>query len=187
VSAFLIRRMTPADVQAVALIDQMSFSLPWPPTAFQHELGTPHSRCWVAETRLDAPLDYPSPIPESLPSLSLQAGDLAIVAMLVLWKVVDEAHVATLAVHPRFRRRGIARQLLTRSLSAAAREGARSALLEVRASNAGAIRLYKELGFAEVGRRPRYYKDNNEDAVLMTLEALNPQTFQSAPHFAENP
>ncbi len=181
------RPMRLKDVPMVALLDQMSFSLPWPPRAFFRELETPHSRCWVAETRLETPLEYLSSIPESPPALSLQAGDLAVVGALVLWKVVDEAHIATLAVHPQFRRRGIARQLIIISLQAAAEEGARSALLEVRAGNTGAIRLYQELGFVEVGRRPRYYKDNNEDAILMTLEPLTPETFAAAPTFAENP
>lgn len=173
-----IRPMRPEDIQAVALIDQISFNLPWPPRAFQIELETPHSRCWIAEVRLEAPLDYPSPIPESLPGLSLQAGEPAVVGMLVLWKILDEAHIATVAVHPQFRRRGIARQLIVSALKAAAAEGALLALLEVRAGNHAAIRLYRQLGFEEVGRRPHYYKDNQEDAVLMTLATLNSRSFE---------
>lgn len=178
-SDVVVRRMSPADVQAAALLDQMSFSLPWPPAAFGRELETLHSRCWVAEATLDRLLVYHSPIPDVLPGLVCQPGEKAVVGMLVLWKILDEAHIATVAVHLQFRRQGLARRLIVASLAAAAEEGATSSLLEVRAGNLGAIKLYEELGFAEVGRRPHYYKDNNEDAVLMTLPALNLQTVSS--------
>lgn len=181
-----IRRMLQADVQAAALLDQISFSLPWPPVAFGRELGMLHSRPWVAEVTLDEQLLYQSPIPDVLEDLLYQPGKKAVVGMLVLWKILDEAHIATVAVHPQFRRLGIARQLIEKSLNEAAMEGATSALLEVRAGNNGAIKLYDELGFTVAGRRPRYYKDNNEDAILMTLAGLNPQTFQPA-KVMENP
>jgi ribosomal-protein-alanine N-acetyltransferase len=91
----------------------------------------------------------------------------------VLWLIVDEVHVATIAIHPDFRRQGIGTALLLHALGAASPEGARSAHLEVRASNSSAQDLYRKLGFAETARAPRYYKDNGEDAVLMALPALN--------------
>lgn len=189
-SEIFIRRMTRADLQAVALLDQMSFSLPWPPSAFGRELETLHSRCWVAETTLEAALTYPTPIPQALPELTLQAGEKAVVGMLVLWKILDEAHIATVAVHPQFRKQGIGRQLMIASLQAAAAEGVTSALLEVRAGNTTAIRLYEQLGFQVVGRRPHYYKDNDEDALLMTLPRLYPLMSLSSQHsvqdFSEN-
>ena len=58
------------------------------------------------------------------------------------------------------------------ALEKAYAEGARSVLLEVRAGNEAAQNMYKRFGFEEVGRRERYYKDNNEDAILMTLKRL---------------
>lgn len=145
----LIRRMNLTDVPAAHEIDVLSFSLPWPQRSMHFEVtDNPAARCWVAEVD----------------------GHLA--SMLVLWIISDEAHIATLATHPDFRRQGIGERLLVEALVSAYNEGARSALLEVRASNQAAQKMYQKYGFREVGRRPRYYKDNNEDAVLMTLSDL---------------
>jgi [ribosomal protein S18]-alanine N-acetyltransferase len=145
-----IRRMSMEDVANVHTIDTLSFSLPWPENSFRFELtGNPVSRCWVAESE----------------------GLLA--AMLVLWLIVDEAHIATIATHPDFRRQGIGEQLLIAALRSAREEGARRAFLEVRSGNKAAQAMYKKYGFVVAGIRPRYYKDNNEDAILMNLEDMN--------------
>jgi len=145
-----IRRMTLEDVPAVHEIDSLSFSLPWPERSFRFELiENPVSRNWVAEFN----------------------GRIA--AMLVLWLIVDEAHIATIATHPDFRRQGIGEQLMIAALISARNEGAARAFLEVRAGNAAALALYEKYGFVVAGLRPRYYKDNNEDAILMDLNDLN--------------
>jgi ribosomal-protein-alanine N-acetyltransferase len=145
-----IRRMTLEDVPAVVALDQISFSLPWPERSFRFELtDNPASRCWVAEI------------------------DRRIVGMIVNWIFVDEAHIATIATHPDYRRQGIARKLLTYTLQSAVREGAQSSFLEVRESNLAAQEMYRKFGYVEVGRRKRYYRDNNEDAILMSLERIN--------------
>lgn len=145
-----IRQMTMDDLPAVLELDKMSFSLPWPERSFRFELtDNPASRCWIAEV------------------------DGRVVGMIVVWLLIDEAHVATLATHPDFRRRGIAKKLLSHALGHLIHEGARSSFLEVRESNLAAQRMYREFGYEESGRRLRYYKDNNEDAILMTLRSLN--------------
>lgn len=147
---FHIRRMTTEDVPAVAELDRISFSLPWPERSFRFEVtDNPASRCWVAE------------------------ADGHIAGMIVAWLLVDEVHIATIATHPDFRRQGIAQALLTHVLKHGVQEGARSSFLEVRASNAAAQAMYRKFGYEETGRRPRYYKDNDEDAILMTLESLD--------------
>jgi [ribosomal protein S18]-alanine N-acetyltransferase len=144
-----IHRMTLEDVVDVVAIDQASFSLPWPERSFRYELtDNPASRCWVAEF------------------------DGKIVGMLVAWLLVDEAHIATLATHPGYRRQGIAKKILTHALRQLMDEGAVGAFLEVRESNSAAREMYHKFGFEETGRRPRYYKDNDEDAILMTLTKL---------------
>lgn len=146
----IIRKMTLDDVGVVAEIDRLSFSLPWPERSFGYEVtGNPMARCWVAETE-----------------------DKRIAAMLVLWLILDEAHVATIATHPDFRRQGIGAEILTVALKDAAEAGATHALLEVRATNEAAQTMYRKFGFEIVGRRPKYYKDNGEDAILMTLHKL---------------
>jgi ribosomal-protein-alanine N-acetyltransferase len=148
-----IRKMKLEDVEQVIAIDRVSFSLPWPERSFRYELkDNPASRCWVAEAH----------------------GK--IVGMIVVWLIVDEAHVATIATHPEFRRQGIAKQLLSHALRHLSMEGARSSFLEVRQSNIAAQEMYRKLGFEETGLRQRYYKDNDENALLMTLESL--QDFQ---------
>lgn len=146
----VIRRMTLQDVPAVHEIDRLSFSLPWPERSFRFEVSeNPVSRGWVAEV------------------------DGQVVAMLVLWLTVDEAHIATIATHPDFRQQGIGERLMVAALQSAREEGARTAFLEVRAGNLAAQNLYRKYGFVVSGRRPAYYKDNGEDALLMTLENLD--------------
>jgi ribosomal-protein-alanine N-acetyltransferase len=144
-----IRRMTLEDLPVVVQLDQISFSLPWPERSFRFELTENlASRCWVAEV------------------------DERLVAMLVGWMLVDELHIATIATHPDFRRQGIGRKLLSHALVRAMEEGAQSSFLEVRESNLAAQEMYRQFGYEPTGRRRRYYKDNDEDAILMTLKSL---------------
>ncbi len=146
----IVRRMRLDDVAAVHAIDMLSFNLPWSERSYRYELTeNPVSRGWVAEM------------------------EGQIVAMLVLWFIIDEAHIATIAVHPDFRRRGIGEQILLQALGSAQNEGARRAFLEVRAGNVAAQAMYKKYGFEVAGVRPGYYKDNDEDALLMNLEDFN--------------
>ncbi len=146
----LIRRMTLEDVPAVHEIDMLSFSLPWPERSFRFEMTeNPVTRSWVAEV------------------------DGRIAAMLVLWFIVDEAHIATIATHPDFRRQGIGEQVLLHALRAVHVEGARRAFLEVRAGNIAAQTMYKKYGFIVDGLRRKYYRDNDEDAILMSLDGLD--------------
>lgn len=93
------------------------------------------------------------------------------IAMLVAWFIVDELHIATIATHPEFRRQGIGRDLLKLALRSA-RARAITAFLEVRAGNAAALEMYRKFGFVEDGRRTGYYRDNHEDAILMSLKDL---------------
>lgn len=171
-SEIAIRRATREDLPAIILLDWMSFSLPWPVRAFERELTGPHSRMWVAEMITDVPLVYASPVENGVAPFTVSPGTRVVVGAMVVWVVLDEAHIATLAVHPDVRRRGIARSLLVTALRHAAREGCESALLEVRAGNLAAQSLYQSFGFEVVGRRPRYYQDNYEDALLMTLARI---------------
>jgi ribosomal-protein-alanine N-acetyltransferase len=93
--------------------------------------------------------------------------DGEVAGFVVAWRVLDELHVADLAVRPERRRRGVARALLE-DLKAAG-PGVSWIGLEVRASNAAALALYRGLGFSESGVRKGYYADTGEDAVLMAI------------------
>lgn len=146
---FTVRKMTLEDIPAIVDLDQKSFSLPWPERSFRFEVAdNPASRSWVAVL------------------------DGKVVGMIVVWLFVDEAHVATLATHPNYRRQGIAQSLLSHALRHVMQEGARSSFLEVRESNLAAQEMYRKFGYEESGRRRRYYKDNDEDAILMNLDSL---------------
>ncbi len=94
--------------------------------------------------------------------------------LLVFQRVGDEAEVYRIAVRPAARGRGLGRWLLGRLLAQAGPGGLRRAHLEVRESNEAARRLYARAGFAEVGRRPGYYRDPREDAVLYAWPADPP-------------
>ena len=145
-----IRKMMVEDVPAVVELDQKSFSLPWPERSFRFELtDNPASRCWVAEL------------------------DGKVVGMIVVWLIIDEAHVATVATDPEYRRQGIGKRLLSYALLNLMQEGARSSFLEVRESNLPAQEMYRKFGYETSGRRRRYYRDNDEDAILMSLSSLN--------------
>ena len=149
-----IRKMTLEDVPTVLVLDQISFSLPWPERSFRFELTeNTASRCWVAEV------------------------DGRIVGMVVGWLLVDEMHIATIATHPDYRRQGIASKLLLHTLLKSMDEGALTSFLEVRESNLAAQEMYLKFGYEKTGRRKRYYRDNDEDAILMLLKSLSRDRF----------
>jgi ribosomal-protein-alanine N-acetyltransferase len=99
--------------------------------------------------------------------------DNLVVAFLVIWLLVDSAHIASLGVDVEYRRQGIARRLLCHALLECVQKGAREATLEVRVGNRAALALYEQLGFRTSGRRQKFYSDNGEDALIMTLDKLD--------------
>lgn len=95
--------------------------------------------------------------------------DGVVAGYIVSWLMRDEVHILNLAVAPAFQRRGYARRLLVHMIDVARAEQCRLVTLEVRVSNTAAKLLYHTMAFAPVGIRRRYYHDNNEDALVMTL------------------
>jgi len=142
--------MTVEDLPAVHAIERASFSVPWPDDAYRNEIRT-----------------------NRLASYLVARMDDEVIGFAGLWVMVDEAHVTTFAVDPRWRRRGVGERLLLALLDLAVARQAREATLEVRLSNLPARKLYEKYGFRPVGIRPRYYSDNGEDALIMTTEALS--------------
>jgi ribosomal-protein-alanine N-acetyltransferase len=147
--AVLIRPMTVADLPDIQLIERASFTAPWPAHAYRQELEA-----------------------NRLAHYLIAIVGERIVAYGGIWLMVDEAHVTTFAVHPAYRRRGLGERLLLALLDVAVARHAREATLEVRLSNLPARRLYEKYGFRPVGIRPRYYSDNQEDALIMTTDPL---------------
>jgi ribosomal-protein-alanine N-acetyltransferase len=156
-----IRQMRHADLEQVHHIDSLSFTLPWPKKSFAFELDhNPCSRSWIAET-----------VPSSIES--------QVIGAIVLWLVADEGHIGTIAVHPDFRRRGIASMLLTHTLESIQREGANSVYLEVRRNNIGAQVLYKKFGFHLTDIRAGYYANDGEDALVLRLDEIQSKVIKN--------
>jgi [ribosomal protein S18]-alanine N-acetyltransferase len=150
-SNMLVRRMQVQDLERVHEIDRLSFTLPWPKKSYIFELEQRDvAWCWVAEM--------------------FQPDQTAlIVGMAVVWQVVEEAHIATIAVDPDFRNQGIGKKLMATILYHAKQAGMRSMTLEVRETNEIAQDMYLKFGFEVKGRRHRYYHDTKEDALIMTM------------------
>jgi len=154
-----IRPMCEQDLPQVLEIDQLSFSMPWPEHSYRYELfENKTSLCYVAE--------------------QIFPGSHRVIGMAVVWLVEDEAHIATIAVHPDFRGQGIGKCLMAEVLRCSVQRGARLATLEVRAGNVVAQRMYRIFGLEVVSSRPRYYHDNQEDALIMTVSNLDKRYLQ---------
>lgn len=143
-----LRRMTSLDLPEVLAIERRSFPNPWPPATFEGEiqnLGLSHPVV-VVDEEADRVAGY-----------------------IIYWVIRDEAQINNIAVHPDYRRRRIAENMLRRVLDALKNEGIQFVTLEVRAGNAGARALYDKLGFKPIGLRKEYYTNPVEDAVVMSL------------------
>lgn len=141
----LIREMQESDIPGVLEIEHSSFTTPWSETAFFSEIHKPYSIIKVAVL-----------------------GD-NIIGYVCVNYIINEGHILNLAVHPDFRRRGIATVLMEEILDELKKQGCRFLYLEVRVSNLGARKFYEHLGFRVVGVRRDYYTFPNEDAVVMAL------------------
>ena len=138
--------MTQAHVSQIAQIENMCFSDPWSEKSIASEL-------------------------ENALSFWLVALDGDVVAGYVgSQSVLGETDMMNVAVHPDYRRRGIGRQLIGALILELKNRGNRSLMLEVRASNEPAKALYAELGFEQIGVRPRYYSKPREDALILRKE-----------------
>lgn len=142
-----IERMNLADINDVRAIDLRSAALPWPLSSYEYEISMNRAgRSYVARD-----------------------ADATILGFLTAWLILDEFHIANIAVDPNARRRGIGYALMRHGLIEADRENAQQSFLEVRAGNVPAISLYEKIGYETVSIRKGYYRDNNEDALNMNL------------------
>ncbi|MGD8192617.1 ribosomal protein S18-alanine N-acetyltransferase [Brevibacillus ginsengisoli] len=138
------RFMTLEDVEAVAELEQLSFSTPWPKEAFENEMTINQHAKYVV----------------------VYQGN-RLIAYCGMWLIIDEAHITNIAVHPEARGLGVGEKLMRQMMELALALGGLRMTLEVRPSNEIARNLYTKLGFEEHGRRKKYYSDNNEDAIIM--------------------
>ncbi len=150
-NTFAIRPLAVADVARVLeLAARSPGAARWSPGDYERaSCGNPDG--WVATAR---------------PGLAA-ADPAGVVGFLIARRVAGEMEILNLAVEPAFRRRGVAGGLLEAALADGRSAGIRKVFLEVRVSNAGAIAFYERQGFAPAGRRPRYYSDPAEDALVL--------------------
>lgn len=144
-----VRAMTDADLAEVVQIEGRAYEFPWTINIFRDCLRAGYG-CFVLATRAE------------------------IIGYFVLSVAADEAHVLNVCVDPSEQGNGYGRRLMKRLLDLARWHRAERVFLEVRPSNPRAIALYHDLGFNEIGRRPRYYpaKNGREDALVMAIELL---------------
>ena len=180
---FAIRSMAIGDLEQVLAIEKDAFPDLFPPTSFRSELKRPRAEYYVAHTIQDI---------ESLADLEVNSdydakhhfryrsgytgwrkGCKFIAGFVGYWKMVDEVHIISIAVRRNFRRQGIGELLLQKALQQSRTYKFNEVTLEVRKSNTAAKNLYAKYGFQMVGIRKEYYKDNFEDALVMTLDGLN--------------
>lgn len=143
-----LRSMRRSDLDAVMAIEQRSFRQPWSRSFFEKELATPQARCLVAERCDESRTD--------------------VVGYTVYWRVLDELHLLNVAVHADHRGGAIGRGLVEHVLADGRATGGRVVYLEVRAGNVSARRLYRRLGFRDLGVRRGYYGPG-QDAIVMEL------------------
>ena len=152
-----LRRLTLDDLQAIEIIERRSYRTPWSRSMFAGELAKPSSIC--------------------LGAFDVGEGEdgeeeAELIGYLIVSRYVDAWHIMNVAVDPVHRGRGVAQTMLERLFELTAGDARRGYTLEVRVSNAVAIRLYERLGFEARGIRRGYYTDNREDALIMWKEPV---------------
>lgn len=145
----LIRRMEPADVEAVSRIEAECFSQPWSAAAYRDALADEKYLYLCAE------------------------AEGQIVGMCGMLQILDEGDISNVAVTEHMRGKGIAGSMLAELLARGAERGIRDFTLEVRVSNLAAIRLYESHGFRPEGIRPGFYEEPREDAMIMWRRTSN--------------
>lgn len=140
---FMISRMQPDDVLEVAALERQIFSLPWSEKGFLDSLNSPDTLYLTVRK------------------------DRRLIGYCGFLQSLDEADITNVAVSEEFRGRGVGYQMLKTLMDEGRQRGVKRYTLEVRISNASALRLYEKLGFSSVGVRKNFYELPKEDAVIM--------------------
>ncbi len=148
-----IRRLTGYDLPRLLQIERLCYRDPWDEEMFQAELSDEEYRLGLGGV-----------------SVLEDGGEGDLVGYVISHVLPEEVQILNVAVYPDHRRKGIARRLLSETLSIAAEKGVLRAVLEVRESNGSAQSLYQSFGFKIVGRRKGYYGVDGEDALTMLLQ-----------------
>lgn len=136
-------------------IENLSFQSPWSITSFSAELDKRVSQLWAL------------------------TSENTLLGYICFWMFDDEIQLVNIAVHPQKRGNGFGHLLLTNLIEMSISKGIKNVWLEVRPSNFIARSLYQKLGFEEIGRRPKYYTDCNEDAIIMNLDTSHKEQYMT--------
>lgn len=148
-NSVIVRKMKISDIEKVLEIENECFSTPWSKDAFITELTKNKlAKYFVAEVN----------------------GE--VVAYGGMWLIVDEAHITNIAVSHKYRGMSIGTKVVENLIQEGKNTNICRMTLEVRKSNLNAQGLYKKLGFIFSGIRPKYYQDNNEDAIIMWKDII---------------
>lgn len=144
-----IREMTHDDVDSILQIEEMCY-------------GAHH---WSRESFL-------TELSNKISTYQCILNDNKCVGYIGFWKIMDEAHVTNISIHPDFQNKKLAHRLILSMINECYKEKIKYITLEVRVSNERAIHLYEKFGFKSLGIRKKYYQDNNEDALIMWSENI---------------
>lgn len=142
---FYLRRAAGVDLDGLLKVEQSAFSRPWSRRLMEEELVCEFSRLWV---------------------IGNPGGP--VIGFLCYRLIADEMDILRIGVLPHQRGKGIAPRLLTAGIDEAVTQKAVTAVLEVRPSNASALRLYEKFDFIPAGKRPGYFTDTGEAALILT-------------------
>ncbi len=144
------------DIEQIMKIESVSYGeFFWPFESFISEIRSEFGNYFAAEN---------------------EKGD--IIGYAGFWLIFDEAHITTIAVHPKYRRQGLGEKLLQEMIETGYEKNAKWFTLEVRASNIAAQNMYYKYNFKSLGLRRKYYQDNDEDALIMWTENIWSSSFK---------
>lgn len=150
-----LRPATPDDLPIILEIEQKTHAAPWTQEHFQLELSKPYSHFLV---------------------MTDDETDSKIAGYIILWTLLDECQILNIVVDPPYQRKGLAKQMIRKSVQLAFQKNILKIVLDVRKSNLPAIQLYQSLHFVITHIRKGFYS-NGEDAYQMTL-SLKEDPFQ---------
>lgn len=180
---YVLRRMCQDDIDQVAAIDRLSFPLPWSANAYRYEVSRNPSSTMITLALGDGQVTPLPPMRQGVFGLldRLAGRDPShgrgthVVGYGGYWFSQGRAHISTIAVHPAYRGQSLGELVLAGMIREALNQRALMISLEVRVGNQPAIALYRKYGFGFYGIKPRYYRDNGDDAHDMRITPVDAQ------------
>jgi ribosomal-protein-alanine N-acetyltransferase len=142
-----IKTLTEKELDQVLELDNLCFSGLWSLDGYKREIESPNSCLLILTINIDE--------------------NEKVIGLGCFWAILDEAHLTILAIHPDFQGQGLGKLLLGKLLEEAENRSLERATLEVGENNKKALNLYQQFGFKEAGRRKKYYKKTEEDALIL--------------------